>query len=249
MTHRPEDRDRIEALLTARNGGPGAPSALFAGIDSEAVYGVQAGVMERIGPAGAFKIARRPGTPVIMAPIPQSDIHASPAVLPAQGFRMIGVELEIAFRVCAALPAPDDPDFARRAADCVAMLAVLEIVDSRLAAPQEASALAKLADNQSAGALVIGRERRDWQAVGPAPHTHLRLGGEVLLDAPAAPPGGDAFETFCVLARMIGLHCGGLQPGRIVITGSLNGLPLASPGDRAEGRIEGLSPVSAHFAD
>ncbi|KAF0674669.1 fumarylacetoacetate hydrolase family protein [Profundibacterium mesophilum] len=245
------DRDtarRVEALLAARDGGAAAPHALFAGISAEEAYAVQRGVMAELGETGAFKIARKPGQPVIMAPIPRADIHAAPASLPASGLRRIGIELEIAFELISPLPPCDAPDFETRAARCVAMLPVIEIVDSRLDDPEAAEPAGRLADNQMAGALVTGPRCAGWNDGAQSRRARLEIGGRAVFSGPAVPPGGDAFATFCTLARMIGSHCGGLRPGSIVITGSLNGLPWAAPGDTAEGWIEGLGSAALRIA-
>jgi 2-keto-4-pentenoate hydratase len=46
---------------------------------------------------------------------------------------------------------------------------------------------------------------------------------------------------------MIGEHCGGLQPGQIVITGSLHPLTYVLPGTSVVGHIEGLGDVSVQI--
>ena len=84
----------------------------------------------------------------------------------------------------------------------------------------------------------------DWEGLGTARvHGRLDISGETLLDGVAEVPGGDAFANFCALARMVGTHCGGLQPGQVVITGSLNGLPWRELPLTAEGEIAQLGTV------
>ena len=132
----------------------------------------------------------------------------------------------------------------------MAAVAVHEIVDTRLADLDGAGPLLRLADNQLNGALVIGEPRADWHDLDLATVTaKLTLGDETVLNGPAFPPGGDAWETFLGFARMVGTHCGGLREGQVVITGSLNGLPFIDRPSSASGAIEGLGTVEAVFPD
>jgi len=240
-----------EMLVDARNGGarpqPDDLKALISGF--EACYEIQTIVTEAFGPAGAFKTARKPGQQTIMAPIYQSDIAASPARFAARRFFVTGIELEVGFVVRKVLPAPDANDFEQRAAECISVLPCIEIVDTRLASIDEASPLVRLADNQLNGGLVVGEPVEDWHGLdlGTVKY-HLDLGAGRVMEGFADVPGGDAFGNFCALAKIIGSHCGGLRPGSMVITGSLNGMPFVEPGSRVRGQIEGLGSVEAEFA-
>jgi 2-keto-4-pentenoate hydratase len=239
-----------EMLIAARRGGAKLQAddveALISGLG--ACYEIQAIVTEAFGPAGAFKTARKPGQPTIMAPIYQSDIAASPACFSSGRFSVIGIELEVGFVVGKQLPAPDASEFKRRTAECISALPCIEIVDTRLVSIGEASPLVRLADNQLNGGLVVGEPVADWHGLDlNTMKFHLDLGTGKLMEGVADVPGGNAFGNFCALARMIGSHCGGLQPGSIVITGSLNGMPFVESGSRVRGHIEGLGSVEVEF--
>ena len=55
--------------------------------------------------AGAWKVGGpRPDIEPTAAPIPAARLYASPARVPAQGFHMIGIEVELAFRLGRDLP-------------------------------------------------------------------------------------------------------------------------------------------------
>lgn len=239
-------RTLTEAFLRARDGGTAVPAHTGAGLTIEEAYQVQAAVTADQGPVGGWKVACKPGAPQIMAPILARDIHRSGSRirLPSQG--PVGVELEIGFRLLAPLPPQQDPDFETAARAATEILPVLEIVASRLEDPNGAPPALKLADNQINEALVLGEAVTDWTGFDTATaQARLEIDGELFLDGTAQVPGGDAFANFCALARMAGTHCGGLQPGQIVITGSLNGLPWRALPLTVRGDIDRLGAVSA----
>lgn len=212
--------------------------------DDEA-YLIQAAVARQIGSIGAFKVANKP-TSRIMAPIFQADIQRSPADLVFPKGEEIGIELEVGFRIDAPLPPLDIPDREAIVAHNLSAVPVIEIVRTRL--PGEASAEWKLADNQINGGLIVGAPVSNWQTESVSEvKASLSFSGEEVLNGHVTVPGGNAFENFLVLEKMIGNHCGGLKPGQIVITGSLNGLPYVQGDVDIHGDIEGIGTVSAHL--
>lgn len=233
-----------ETLIAARSGGPKLDLASGTELPRARVLAVQQQVAQRLGPVGAFKVACPRGAPAVMAPIFASDIHISPTRLHVPAGEPVGVELEYAFRLIAPVPDPEGDDFEQRLRHTVELLPVLEVVQSRLADPERAGASVKMLDNQLNGGLVLGPPCRDWQQIDTTRATgHLRLGDEVVLDGAADVPGGGAFANLCTLIRALGTHCGGLQTGQVVITGSLNGLPWRLPPFDIDARIAGLGGV------
>jgi 2-keto-4-pentenoate hydratase len=255
-TQRPPNKDdelaaMADALIRARNGGPPVDHRGFSGGpgDRKDAYRVQAMVSAQLGTIGAFKTGRKSrGEEPIRAPIPADRVRASPARLVRGDFRLLGIELEIAFLVHRALPEPEDLHFAERARACVWPVAAIEVVDSRILDPEGAGAFWKLADNQSNGALVHGQPERGWTGA-PLRRVTARLdvNGETVMDGPGEVPGGDAFEIFCAFARTVGGHCGGIAPGHYVTTGSVSGLRFIEGLREARGHILGLGPVEAGF--
>lgn len=238
------------ALLAARAGGAKLSRARAdaLALTAEDAYAVQQRVAERLGPVGGFKFANRPGTPAIMAPIQAAHTHASPAVVPTGG-EAVGIELEVGFRILSTPPAADAPDFRDRLRACVAPLAVIEVVQTRLADLDAAAPLLRLADHQLNGGLATGSGPSAWQG-GPLSEVeaHLTFNGKPVLDGPVRLPFGDAFDCLAALVAMAGCHCGGVQPGQIVITGSLNGLPWLPPGTAVRGRLDGIGEVIVDLA-
>ena len=247
MTRQSEHRisDFAKRLIAAREG---APKIFILEDDSPLeigeAYEIQAMVAQCHGPAGGFKVARKPDQPLIMAPIFQRDIQVSPARWSAPDEASIGVELEIGFRILSPLPSLDEPAYTDRLKECVALVPAIEIVLSRLA-DADAAAMYKLADNQINGGLIVGQEVSDWRDMDLTQvNARLTFDGRAVIDGTVPVPGGDAFGNFQALVAHLGDHCGGLKPGHVVITGSLNGLPYVSPGTKVRGSIEGLGDVA-----
>jgi 2-keto-4-pentenoate hydratase len=211
-------------------------------LTTDEAYTIQAEVARQIGSIGGFKVANKPNSR-IMAPIFQDDISNSPLDLEVPHGEAIGIELEIGFRIDSPLPSLDTPNRQSVIAQKLSAVAVIEIVRTRL--PGEASPELKLADNQINGGLVVGTPVKNWrpESVGDV-EGFLSLGDDIVLSGAVTVPGGNAFENFLVLEKMIGNHCGGLKPGQVIITGSLNGLPYVQGNIAIRGEITGLGSVS-----
>lgn len=239
-----------EALAQARRTGhPVATADLGpAPADEVEAMAVQARIAAEFGPVGGFKTGTREGEPPTMAPILASGIRPSGAALTPADSRLRGVELEIAFRLEAPLPPLDAPDFEARLAAATSILPVIEVIDSRIQDPDAADPLWKAADSYINCGLVLGTPLRDWRGIETSrPVRRLAFDGEIVAEGRTTAPGGDAFRSLVQFARAAGTHCGGLQPGQIVITGTLTGLRYAPPGAAVEGEIDGLGAVSMRF--
>lgn len=245
--------DAIAGLLAARHGGSlFAPDYPLESLSD--VWAIQSGAMATLGPVGGWKVGRwDAGQPLIYAPIRAATIKASPAMLSPADSRLRGLELEVGFRIDAALPAPDDPDFQRELAACVTPMPVFEVVDSRLHDPQNASPLWRLADFQLNAGLIHGEALTVGWNSGDFDHPHVQLiaDGVDVCAGPATLNTGTPFGMLADLVRQLSApgsdHCGGVQPGQIVTTGSFTGLRFFAKGTKLTGRIAGLAPISATF--
>lgn len=243
----------IAGLLAARSGGPlFAPGYELQSLDD--VWAIQSGAMATLGPVGGWKVGRWDAdAPLIYAPIRAATIKPSPAVLSSDECRLRGLELEVGFRIDATLPAADDPDFLRKLAACVTPMPVFEVVDSRLDDPREASPLWRLADFQLNAGLVFGEPLAAGWNPGDFDHPHVQLtaDGADVCAGPATLNTGTPFGMLADLVRQLSIpggdHCGGVQPGQIVTTGSFTGLRFFAKGTTLTGRIAGLAPISATF--
>jgi len=241
--------DIVDRLVAARR--PGAARVMTDtpvpdGLDG--AYRVQSGVAARLGPVGAFKCGRRaPTATPKFAPVFARDVHADGAALPPSMTEQRAVELEIAFRLTGAPPAVGDADFDARLRAVVEMLPALEIVDTRLVDRTAADEAWQLADNQNNGAIVTGTRFPAVKDDGlDVRELRLEIGGREIHAGPAAVPGGDVFATFAAFTRAVGVHCGGLRPGQVCITGALSGPHPVRVGERVHGWIDGLGTVSVH---
>ena len=224
------------ALVAAHRSGAAADVADLVLDTARDAYAVQAAVAADLGPVGGFKVGNKPGDAPIMAPIPANRIVSAGASWP-MGAR-IGIELEIGFRIDAV---PEDP----AAPLTVTPLVALELVETRLPPDRTEDPLLKLADFQSNGGLVVGAiaagaTEADFTRIG-ATLTH---GADTILAGQAEVPGGSARAALDALRRLVGAHCGGLRPGHVVITGSLNGLTWVSEPGPVLGAVDGLGAVS-----
>ncbi|MBC6716282.1 2-keto-4-pentenoate hydratase [Aurantimonas sp. DM33-3] len=242
------------ALIAARRSHAPMPRSeadrLAGMIGPDGAYAVQQLVCEAFGPVAAWKTGRkRVADPVIAAPVLEGGLRASGASFSTGELGACGVELEIGFRLDRPLPPFDTADFEALARDCVTPLAVIEMVDGRIDGFMDAAPLAKLADNQSNGGLVFGTQVNEGTLDLTEPEVRLTFDGREVVTGRQKVPGGDAFSVFLAFARMVGDHCGGLQLGQIVTTGTLSGLPFVAPGTVIEGWISGLGPVRTAFVE
>ncbi|MFN4277935.1 MAG: hypothetical protein ACK4FJ_16700 [Ferrovibrio sp.] len=239
----------IAALLAARSGGPlFTPDYPLESLND--VWAIQSGAMAALGPVGGWKVGRWDAdAPLIYAPIRKAMIRPSPSAwLPAE-CRLRGLELEVGFHIDATPPATNDPDFLRKLAASVTSMPVFEVVDSRLADPQGTTPLWRLADFQLNAGLVYGEPAKPGWQPGDFDHPHVQLtaNGTDEYNGPATLNTRTPFIMLADLVRECGDHCGGVQPGQIVTTGSFTGLRFFAKGTKLTGRIAGLAPISATF--
>ncbi|MEO5770868.1 MAG: fumarylacetoacetate hydrolase family protein [Burkholderiaceae bacterium] len=246
----------VQALVEARRSGRSATAVTLP--DAAAAYAVQARVAAELGwfsegPAASHWKSGGPsrGAEMTHAPLPPAGVWNSPADARKRAwpFHFRGVEAEIALRIVrdvdATLAATLDVDAARELVD--AMCVAIELVDSRWSEGRGAPALAKLADLQSHGALVLGPwvpfAARDWSAqtcavtIGDAPAQTYR--GTHSLDDPAfVLPGWLRHAT---------REGACLRAGSVVTTGTWCGLPLAAAGDRVTAEFAGIGRASVQL--
>jgi 2-keto-4-pentenoate hydratase/2-oxohepta-3-ene-1,7-dioic acid hydratase in catechol pathway len=240
------DAAGVQALLAARQGGPAAAAPALA--DEAEAYAWQDAVAQAAGwfsagPARHWKSggASRQG-PQTHAALPPAGIWKHPADAAHWPFRMRGIEAEIALRlgqaVDAAMAAALDVGAARRLID--AMCVSIEVVDSRWAEGRDAPALAKLADLQSHGALVLGDwmpyEVRDWAAQ----RCTVQIGEEVPQLFTGTHAMADPAWVLPAWLRHATRQGAVLEAGTLVSTGTWCGLLMAGPGQQVVVRFEGI---------
>ena len=226
-------------LLQARAGGPLVDPASEPGpADHDEMYRVQDLVLQAMANgerASAWKaIPPRPGMEAAASPLPAQCVVASPAKL-AAGRRLLGVEAEIGFRLGADLR----PEQA---------LVLIELCETRLAGWESASALWKLADFQSNGALIVGTGTRAWQRIDfSAQEVELVVNGRQAKWALGTHPAKNPAK---LIPWMLD-HCagrGGLRAGDLIATGSWIGIVEIHPGDEITARFPGIGEARLSLA-
>lgn len=124
----------------------------------------------------------------------------------------------------------------------------LEIVDSRIA-DWRISIVDTIADNASSGGLVLGSKPTrlsdvDLRLVGCT----LHLGGEPVATGTGAAVLGSPLNALVWLANTIGPLGVDLEPGHVVLPGSMTRAFPVRPGDTAVAEMAGLGTVTAVFA-
>jgi 2-keto-4-pentenoate hydratase len=181
---------------------------------------------------------------------PIARIFASPASVAAKGFNMIGVEVEIGFRLGRDLPGRPQPYDEQEIAAAVAeTLVMIEICDTRLADWETAPAMWRLADFQLNAGLVWGRGLADARAIDfTGLHAELWIDGEKKKDLAGAHPLGDPARLLPWLARHCALRGAELRAGDLVTTGSWTGMDFVFAGSEVVARFPGLGEARVTMA-
>lgn len=212
----------------------------MAALSRDEILAVQSAVSTALGPVAGFKVAQVPDAPPIIAPI-AARYRVEDGGTKLVGDRF-GIELEIGFELLRPLPTPTLP---ARPQEYFRPCAVFELVDTRLAGEAADNADLKFADFQINAGLVTGARLDDWDGSDFGTlKARLVSETETVIDGDATVPGGSALANLALLIEALGDHCGGLQVGQTVITGSLCGLPWFTPDADVTGWIEGLGEVS-----
>jgi 2-keto-4-pentenoate hydratase len=243
----------VDALIEARRSGRPVPAVVPA--DASAAYEAQAAVAQAFGWfAGGVARHWKSGGPSrtalqTHAPLPPDGVWASPARAGGWPLRMRGIEAELALRlgrdVDAALAATLDAAAAMALVDAVCVS--IEIVESRWAEGLDAPALAKLADLQSHGALVLGAwvpfAPRDWSRQT----CRVTIGSAAPMEFTGTHSMGDPAWVLPGWLRHATAGGDTLAAGTVVTTGTWCGLPLAAAGDRVHVAFPGIGEAEVQL--
>jgi 2-keto-4-pentenoate hydratase len=181
------------------------------------------------------------------APLPPEGVWASPASVGAWTFNVLGIEGEVALRIGGPVNSQRanaiDVTGARELVD--AMCVSIEIVDSRWAEALQAPALAKLADLQSHGALVLGPwepfdATRDWSAQA----CQVRIGARPAHRFRGSHPMADPTFVLPTWLRHATRNGSVVPAGTVVTTGTWCGLLRAQGGELVEVEFDGIGSAS-----
>jgi len=237
-------------LLAARDGAV-VQSTEVQPHDAAGAYAVQDAILAALGPVGGWKVgAKGPEAGPACAPLPASGLLTTGASLTGAPWLLRGVELEVAFLLGRDLNPADANMQPRDLALAVdAVLPVIEVVETRLADWATASALPKLADLQSHGALVMGLP----SAMAPASvdlrttSARLQFDGAEVSATTGGNPAADIWRMLAWLAFHAVQRGVPLKAGQVITTGSCTGMLFAPVGARVEAELDGIGKVRLQF--
>ncbi len=239
----------VQTLLDARRTGRQAIPP-FALKDRAAVYAIQDGVAAATGPVAGWKVgARTPTAEPNPAPLLAGALLPSPARFDCSAMHMIGVEVEISFRIVRDIAARAEPVEREEALAAVGDAFVgMEIVDTRLADFRNADPEWLLADNQMNHALVVGDPIGNWKSLDwPKLQVSLVVDGKVIVDQKGGLGAVDPVRPLIWMIDHAVRQRGGIRAGQAITTGSWTGLLYFPPGSHARGEFVGLGAVEASF--
>jgi 2-keto-4-pentenoate hydratase len=242
-------------LIAARQRRSPEDAAGAVPANADAAYVVQDDVAQALGWFGAqmprYWKSGGPSRAAVQthAALPPHGVWASPASAGDWHFTQRGIEAEIALR----LSQDVDPARASRldlaqATELVdAMCVSIEIVDVRWREGLDAPALAKLADLQAHGALVLG----DWVPFAPRDWASQVCTVRIGAHAPVERRGSHAMaDPAFVLPAWLrhATRAGATVPaGTVVTTGTWVGILAASAGDQVGAEFPGIGHASVQL--
>ncbi|WP_328694275.1 fumarylacetoacetate hydrolase family protein [Streptomyces phaeochromogenes] len=233
-------------------------SELLPGMEVADSYAVQQGNIARRLSAGATVVGHKVGlTAAAMQQLLGVDepdfghllddmVHRDGGTVPAARYCLPRIEPEICFRLARPLRGPDvTVEDVLEATEAVAP--ALEIVDSRIR-DWKITLADTVADNASAAGLVCG----PWTPLGDAPDL-ATVTAELIVDGEAVATGsgkevlGHPAAAVAWLANTLAAFGTALEPGHVVLPGTMTTAPFVSAGQRIEARFSALGPVSVTF--
>jgi 2-keto-4-pentenoate hydratase len=194
------------------------------------------------------KIAAKPGTEVVYAPLHAGRVFTSPARIPRALTPSCCMECEISFRVVRELPPRGTPYSEQEVFDALEACAAFELVDSRfrdLKTAMEKTPYEFYADHIANGAMVFGAFRRDWQKFDfGAMRVSMKQGSRIMIEKTGGHPTVNPAKPAAVLAN-IRRTTTGLAAGTLVVTGSFTGYHTVEVETPVIGEFDGFGTMEA----
>jgi 2-keto-4-pentenoate hydratase len=254
--------DAAERILTAATTGmPCLPVRDLIGSDDLArAYAVQRAVVRSRLDGGAVVVGRKIGLTSKAVQqqlgVDQPDLgvlfadtaYADGDTVPFHKLMQPRVEAEVAFVLRNDLP--DENIEREQAVDAVEYaVAALEIADSRIA-DWDITFGDTVADNASAGAFVLGRERVPLRSLVPkAVEMTMTVTGQPESTGTGAACLGDPLVALHWLAQRAARLGDPLRAGDVVLSGALGPMRPVLPGTTATTHITGLGTVTVHIGE
>jgi 2-keto-4-pentenoate hydratase len=194
------------------------------------------------------KIAAKPGTEVVYAPLQTSRVFMSPARVPHALVPSQFMECEISFRLTHDLP-PRAAEYSEAEVfDALEACAAFEMVDSRfrdLKSAMERTPYEFYADHIANGAMVFGAFRKDWQGFDfTKTHVSMKQGSRTIIEKTGGHPTGNPAIPALVLANLRRASTG-LKAGSFIVTGSFTGYHPVAVNEPVRGEFAGFGSMEA----
>ena len=183
------------------------------------------------------------------APLPPRNVWPSPADGRDAHFNVRLIEAEVALRLGRDVSPADAAKLAQEQASALVdgMTVSIEVVDSRWKQFPNASALLKLADQQSHGALVLGEWRpfaaRDWSQQTCV----VQVGSGAPQSFRGSQSLGDPTWLLPIWLQHVTRHGATVPRGTIVTTGTWCGMLKAERGDKVRAVFEGVGEAQVQL--
>ena len=246
MTQDPSPGALAALLFEARRAGHTLPSPDGA-LELDDAYAVQ---RESIALRGSRVVAWKVGAksadgPIQGSVLPSDAFQASPGSVRRSSFGVMGLELEIAFRLGRSFAPRGVPYSSEEVLEAIAsMAAAIEVVSSRYAEWPRVAPSLQLADLQNHGALCVAAAI----AYDPAypfdqPTTRFEFDGSSVLVATPRNPAGDPRRLLPWLVNHVTSRGAAFTDDIWVTTGSYTGMHFPEAAGVAVGKFEGLPEI------
>jgi 2-keto-4-pentenoate hydratase len=219
-------------------------------VSVEEAYFIQDRLSLVYGPVGGWKVGATTAeaTPMF-APMPLAWIAPSGSLLRAMAHRYRGLEAEIAFLLGEDLPTRET---AYSRDEVIAAIAschpVIEVIETALVDPLQASRMSMIADLQIHGGFVYGPAYADWQSVDFSKESvTLAVDGVLRVERTGSNTSGDLMRLLPWLANEGAARTGGLKAGQWVTTGSWTGLSLGTAASDVSVKFSTVGRVDLRF--
>jgi 2-keto-4-pentenoate hydratase len=217
----------------------------------EEAYVVQDRMSWAYDAIGGWKVgASSPEATPVYAPMPAAWMSCSGCELRGPTHRFRGVEAEIAFHMGADLPPRDKPYTLDEVVMAIAsMHPAIEILETALADPTQASKMTSTADLALHGGFVYGDPVPKWHDIDFAKESvTLAVDGTVRVDRTGSNTAGDLMRLLPWLVNEGANRTEGLKKGDWITTGSWTGLTKGDHGSSVEVKFSTAGRVVAKFA-
>ena len=249
MNHDPSADTLANLLFEARRAGQTISSADGA-LEPETAadaYAVQfKSIALRDSRVVAWKVgAKSADGPIQGSALPSDAFQESPGSVRRGSFGVLGLELEIAFRLRRSFAPTGTPYSSEEVMEAIGtMAAAIEVVSSRYAEWPRVAPLLQLADLQNHGALCVGQGvAYDANYAFMHPTTRFEFNGSSVLVATPRNPAGDPRRLLPWLVNHVTSRGVAFTEDIWVTTGSYTGMHFPEGAGTAVGKFDGLPEI------